>query len=855
MMLVMGLDAAVVLAAQPSWWEKVPQFIHKVPARKIPHKAPRTHPVTELIQRQMQEQGYDAAMATGCWKSDSPPLQWPLAPAGKMLTVGGILYYKANGMINTHKDQCVAGHPEWIEEGYCKPAVETGGNVVLKPVTNKIVTCPTGTACGGAGIAAACLKMKTPSGPPDALPTNGCLVGQLPFLDSNADGVSDTCMCPVETVALDTNGDLNADTCGKLKPGMKIPPCEELLAKDWGKFDWDGDGVANSADLDDDDDGLPDANDTDGFTEELVKSVLGGANGGSLYDFCENPFAIRHVFCSLNGLQTSSLTQCAGSEVCEKGNCIPSESSVCKPTKVEPSPTVQGYVTIVPSGGAAFPMVDKCYSDQEDPAHAYVAKVHCQGAIGGAGYGAMLCPTGYSCQWDDPSAKTSGICKPKDAADTDWDDDGTPNATDPDADLDGDGKPNAQDADDDGDGANDDNDSASCVRIVDNTCEEVTDSQQSPDPLTGLIMFGNPFVLGTVKTSKMIIQDCPDLPPLDTKEYDHDDTCKWDETKLLPDLYQFGCVGEKLGTTITQCDWSQGVACDWKATVPEERGICKPKLQAPDVQCTTATATMPGHCTGTNAFNHPVDHTDECMPIFGPKIVKRWKMPTVKGSSVEGAVAVYEACPDLHFCQNGICVPEPCFDKSYNDNDPCTEDSCDPISGTPLFLPIPIDDNNYCTLDSCVDNNGAPMVTHQPITTGNCAGWAYCQDPANQAKPECANATPQNDPSGGFDCAPCAANTYAAQHPECAQCTQTIEYCFDDDTPNQIQVKGKVVKFPGIKGKEAMGHDLCIGLDKNTGVYTGVMEVACGPNLTFYYSSSACPPTMKGCVDGACVPQ
>src|SRR2546425_11935512 len=53
----------------------------------------------------------------------------------------------------------------------------------------------------------------------------------------------------------------------------------------------------------------------------------------------------------------------------------------------------------------------------------------------------------------------------------------------------------------------------------------------------------------------------------------------------------------------------------------------------------------------------------------------------------------------------GGCVHTP---RNCDDGDPCTDDSCDPITGDCVHAPHNCDDGNACTADSC--NPSAPGV-------------------------------------------------------------------------------------------------------------------------------------------------
>ncbi|MBI4365935.1 MAG: hypothetical protein HY543_03870 [Deltaproteobacteria bacterium] len=169
-----------------------------------------------------------------------------------------------------------------------------------------------------------------------------------------------------------------------------------------------------------------------------------------------------------------------------------------------------------------------------------------------------------------------------------------------------------------------------------------------------------------------------------------------------------------------------------------------------------------------------------------------------------------------------------------------------------------------------MNTDGGAAITHTPIEGGNCSGWTYCQknpdDPkCKQSDPtvDCATepthpACPPATPEGGFDCGLCLNNDYKAAHPECAQCVSTLDYCFDDDPTALLEKKGSVYLFPGTPA-EKMAHDVCYGWDDAVKGFSAVVQVACGPNNTFFFSQPyACADASKPgvtlvCNDGMCV--
>src|SRR5262249_54261896 len=144
-------------------------------------------------------------------------------------------------------------------------------------------------------------------------------------------------------------------------------------------------------------------------------------------------------------------------------------------------------------------------------------------------------------------------------------------------------------------------------------------------------------------------------------------------------------------------------------------------------------------------------------------------VPVTNGTSCSDG----NACNGVETCQNGTCAagtPPVCVD-----NNPCTADSCDPISGC-VFAPVPdgtacsgtvcgsastcrqgmcipstgpnCDDGNPCTADSCAADG---TCVHTPVPDGTscadqnaCNGQEVCQAGACQpGTPVVCNASDQ----------------------------------------------------------------------------------------------------------------
>jgi hypothetical protein len=170
---------------------------------------------------------------------------------------------------------------------------------------------------------------------------------------------------------------------------------------------------------------------------------------------------------------------------------------------------------------------------------------------------------------------------------------------------------------------------------------------------------------------------------------------------------------------------------------------------------------------------------------------------------------VYTPIPDGQPCQGppdnnrclvgGTCQSGACTDKvpaQCNDNNPCTTDSCDPVTGCTYTL-ISCDDGNECTTDTCVSQTGACSHAPRPgggrcddnnpctfddICTTNangefvCLGSSACPSDNNLCTDDipdpdsCECLHPAHDCSDGIACTTdtCSAATGCAHQPHAA---------------------------------------------------------------------------------------
>jgi len=109
----------------------------------------------------------------------------------------------------------------------------------------------------------------------------------------------------------------------------------------------------------------------------------------------------------------------------------------------------------------------------------------------------------------------------------------------------------------------------------------------------------------------------------------------------------------------------------------------------------------------------PCTQGDKCVQIPGDGVVCR---------------GVPVSCDDNNPCTLDRCNPltGQCEHALVNcdDNNPCTTDRCDPANGACLHVPVNCDDQNQCTLDSCDPATG--QCVHQPLLGQTCDDGNAC---------------------------------------------------------------------------------------------------------------------------------
>ncbi len=127
----------------------------------------------------------------------------------------------------------------------------------------------------------------------------------------------------------------------------------------------------------------------------------------------------------------------------------------------------------------------------------------------------------------------------------------------------------------------------------------------------------------------------------------------------------------------------------------------------------------------------------ESAPIAPHRLSRRdaAKRFATIGAAAIGAPLIYSvAIPRAAAAASGTGgPPDLCAGKVCNDNNVCTVDECDPITGNCRNTPINCDDGNPCTIDTCDREKGCVST---PVSDGTpCGGSRYCQQGVCVASP------------------------------------------------------------------------------------------------------------------------
>jgi hypothetical protein len=154
--------------------------------------------------------------------------------------------------------------------------------------------------------------------------------------------------------------------------------------------------------------------------------------------------------------------------------------------------------------------------------------------------------------------------------------------------------------------------------------------------------------------------------------------------------------------------------------------------------CTLNDACVAGKCTGAaEPDGTPCDDKNACSEADVCKAGVCDGKDLADGSTCDDG----SACTDKDKCQFGFCSGS---SISCKDDDPCTDDLCDKVTGCSNPPAAACDDGNACTLDGCKADAGKPVCSNTAIaegaacndsnpctsndvcTAGVCAGKALC---------------------------------------------------------------------------------------------------------------------------------
>lgn len=168
------------------------------------------------------------------------------------------------------------------------------------------------------------------------------------------------------------------------------------------------------------------------------------------------------------------------------------------------------------------------------------------------------------------------------------------------------------------------------------------------------------------------------------------------------------------------------------------------------------------------------------------------------------------ACNDFDLCtENDTCVEGVCLgaSSSCDDNNPCTDDFCDPAEGCVHLPTATCDDGNSCTADLCSADGGCQQVSLADGTP--CDDGEQCTSADICFGGRCIGVTvPDGSPCDDFD--PCSKND---------QCVEGV--CRD---PTYHRPLPGQLKFATSVGPLAAGATENPIIDRDNTVYTGVQD-------------------------------
>jgi len=238
--------------------------------------------------------------------------------------------------------------------------------------------------------------------------------------------------------------------------------------------------------------------------------------------------------------------------------------------------------------------------------------------------------------------------------------------------------------------------------------------------------------------------------------------------------------GYKCNTRIvTLADGTYNICCDCQPDPP----ACKPNANKTACEGTCPSGT-PGQCVPTKYHIGPnnqitVEECDctnieTCHPVLTAAAGLQCVGPCPAGSG--NCVPITTQDPD----GSGLtfqCRCQPCDAATCNDQNPCTKDSCDPLTGQCKHEPINCDDGNKCTEDFCtVGPLGGPMCVHvlKVCDDGNACTDDRCDPQTGQCIFVPKVCPDDGDPCTIDTCDPATGECVHIPNPECQACCITL---------------------------------------------------------------------------------
>ena len=144
----------------------------------------------------------------------------------------------------------------------------------------------------------------------------------------------------------------------------------------------------------------------------------------------------------------------------------------------------------------------------------------------------------------------------------------------------------------------------------------------------------------------------------------------------------------------TSGDQCSAGSCLGAAVDCDDDSACTTDACDPDLGCTHEYVQVAGCCgADSDCDDGNVCTTDTCDPEFGYCVI----------TPADGTCDDANPCTSADTCQAGLCVGDM---LSCDDDDLCTDDACDRLSGECVFAAKACDDADGCTDDSCDPGSG-----------------------------------------------------------------------------------------------------------------------------------------------------